>query len=57
MKIYVYLQWVVLYIEATFLLIRNSLDRVKLTTKVSASFHALNVILFGISFYNKIVKR
>lgn len=45
-----------LYIEATFLLIRNSLDKMKLTTKVSASFHALNAILFGISFYNKIVK-
>lgn len=45
------------YIEATFLLTRNSLDRVKLTTKVSASFHTLNAILFGISFYNKIIKR
>lgn len=45
-----------LYIEATFLLTRNSLDKMKLTTKVSASFHALNEILFGIFFYNKIVK-
>lgn len=45
-----------LYIEATFLLTRNSLDKMKLTTKVSASFYALNAILFGISFYNKIVK-